>query len=67
MLTDHLKRAPVLAAGASALAIAFAVPAGATLMFPAGGPPGCVDPYGTGCAAPPPPPPPPGAPGFVPP
>src|SRR5699024_6432101 len=74
MVTHNRKITPVLAAGASALAIA-AAPAlffvaapsgGSTITYTAGGPPGCVDPYGTGCGAVPPPPPP--APGvYVPP
>ncbi|MCG7595489.1 hypothetical protein MHN84_15920, partial [Mycobacterium sp. PSTR-4-N] len=50
---------PVIAACAAAAALAFAP------LASAGGPAGCVDPYGTGCAAPPPPPPPPA--GYAPP
>jgi hypothetical protein len=47
---------PVLLAGAASVAIVAAPSAGAviTTPYPAGGPPGCVDVNGTGCAAVPP-------------
>ncbi|MCV7170771.1 hypothetical protein H7I41_12690, partial [Mycobacterium manitobense] len=47
MLTQLKMSLPVIVAGA---AIAVAPVASATSMFPAGGPPGCYDPAGTGCA-----------------
>ncbi|MCV7060452.1 hypothetical protein H7I76_07825, partial [Mycolicibacterium vaccae] len=65
-------RAPLLMAAAAAAAIVTA-PAGlaSPALLPAGGPPGCYDPDGTGCAMMPAPPPPgvagavPGGPGGV--
>ena len=54
MLTTK-KFAPLLLAGAAATAIAAAPVAFASPAFlPAGGPAGCYDPYGTGCAVTPP-------------
>ncbi|AGB21224.1 hypothetical protein Mycsm_00784 [Mycobacterium sp. JS623] len=56
MLVNLTKMSPVLLAGAAAAAISLAPAAFASPMsFPAGGPPGCYDLTGTGCAAPPPP------------
>ena len=58
MLVNPKKITPVFLAGAAAAAISMAPAAFASsISFPAGGPPGCYDLSGTGCAAPAPPPP----------